>query len=43
MMSASGFESFTSAAMFFLAGFAFVAGLARGFSGFGSLFDGWLR
>ena len=36
MMSALGFESFTSAAMFFLVGSAFVAGLARGFSGFGS-------
>jgi uncharacterized protein len=36
MMSALGFESFTSASMFFLAGSAFVAGLARGFSGFGS-------
>jgi uncharacterized membrane protein YfcA len=36
MMSALGFESFTSAAMFFLAGSAFVGGLARGFSGFGS-------
>jgi uncharacterized membrane protein YfcA len=36
MMSALGFESFTSASMFFLVGSAFVAGLARGFSGFGS-------
>jgi uncharacterized membrane protein YfcA len=36
MMSVLGFESFTSAAMFFLVGSAFVAGLARGFSGFGS-------
>jgi uncharacterized membrane protein YfcA len=36
MMSALGFESFTSASMFFLAGSAFVGGLARGFSGFGS-------
>src|SRR5258708_27158755 len=31
-----GFESFTSASMFFLVGSAFIAGLARGFSGFGS-------
>src|SRR5258707_602519 len=36
MMSALGFESFTSVSMFFLVGSAFVAGLARGFSGFGS-------
>jgi uncharacterized membrane protein YfcA len=36
MMSALGFESFTSASMFFLVGSAFVGGLARGFSGFGS-------
>jgi hypothetical protein len=36
MMSALGFESFTAASMFFLAGSAFVGGLARGFSGFGS-------
>jgi len=36
MMSALGFESYTAASMFFLAGSAFVAGLARGFSGFGS-------
>jgi uncharacterized membrane protein YfcA len=36
MMSALGFESFTSSTMFFLIGSAFVAGLARGFSGFGS-------
>jgi uncharacterized membrane protein YfcA len=36
MMSALGFESFTSASMFFLAGSAFIGGLARGFSGFGS-------
>jgi uncharacterized membrane protein YfcA len=36
MMSALGLESFTSVSMFFLVGSAFVAGLARGFSGFGS-------
>jgi uncharacterized membrane protein YfcA len=36
MMSALGLESTTSASMFFLIGSAFVAGLARGFSGFGS-------
>jgi uncharacterized membrane protein YfcA len=36
MMSALGFESTTAASMFFLVGSAFVAGLARGFSGFGS-------
>jgi uncharacterized membrane protein YfcA len=36
MMSALGLESFTSASLFFLVGSAFVAGLARGFSGFGS-------
>jgi uncharacterized membrane protein YfcA len=36
MMSAPGFESITAASMFFLVGSAFVAGLARGFSGFGS-------
>jgi uncharacterized membrane protein YfcA len=36
MMSALGFESNTSASLFFLVGSAFVAGLARGFSGFGS-------
>jgi uncharacterized membrane protein YfcA len=35
-ITALGFESYTSAAMFFLVGSAFVAGLARGFSGFGS-------
>jgi uncharacterized membrane protein YfcA len=35
-MSALGFESTTAASMFFLVGSAFVAGLARGFSGFGS-------
>jgi uncharacterized membrane protein YfcA len=36
MITSLGFESFTSASMFFLAGSAFVGGLARGFSGFGS-------
>jgi uncharacterized membrane protein YfcA len=36
MMSALGFESYTSASIIFLAVSAFVAGLARGFSGFGS-------
>ncbi|MEA2819496.1 MAG: uncharacterized protein QOJ86_1500 [Bradyrhizobium sp.] len=36
MMSALGLDSFTSASMLFLVGSAFVAGLARGFSGFGS-------
>jgi Sulfite exporter TauE/SafE len=36
MMSALGLEAFTSASMLFLVGSAFVAGLARGFSGFGS-------
>src|SRR3954470_23667176 len=36
MISALGFESYTSASLFFLVGSAFVAGLARGFSGFGS-------
>jgi uncharacterized membrane protein YfcA len=36
MMSALGFESTTAATMIFLVGSAFVAGLARGFSGFGS-------
>jgi uncharacterized membrane protein YfcA len=36
MMPALGLETFTSASMLFLVGSAFVAGLARGFSGFGS-------
>src|SRR3954466_8418738 len=36
MISALGFESYTSASLFFLVGSAFIAGLARGFSGFGS-------
>jgi uncharacterized membrane protein YfcA len=36
MKSALGFEFYTTASMFFLVGSAFVAGLARGFSGFGS-------
>src|SRR5882757_1592971 len=35
-IAALGFESYTLASMFFLVGSAFVAGLARGFSGFGS-------
>jgi uncharacterized membrane protein YfcA len=36
MMTALGLESTTAATMIFLVGSAFVAGLARGFSGFGS-------
>jgi uncharacterized membrane protein YfcA len=35
-ISALGLESYTSASIFLLVGTAFVAGLARGFSGFGS-------
>jgi uncharacterized protein len=36
MMAALGLESYTSASIILLVGTAFVAGLARGFSGFGS-------